>query len=644
MTSFFTNIFNSFSSGSDSTHINVCLVGCVSAGKSTILNAFFGQDYAQCKIKRTTMMPNKFIETDNPSLIDPFDKINQTIIDVNQQIYMQTDKGIKPLKLEDYGGELSFNVGGMEMNVGKEIKICIYDIPGLNDARTKKVYYEYLENNFHKFNIILFVVDIQSGLNTSDEMDILNFLTINIQKHKIQSNKKISMLTIVNKADDMQLNGNKLEVLGELGEMFDQTTNTVKQKFIEKNIEENLLDCIPICGLDSHLYRMIRKFKDINKLTDENILRIGVNEEGSKFRKYPKSEQRRKVQEKIQDLNFVNDMITLSGFSQIEKALIRYIGSNGKSMVMENLLFDYNKIQEMTLGNLIQNMSIRVRILNNIKKYKPDVYRDEMHKCIKNFNTIIYKKINTINEPNEIKTFYDNSILEPINANLELKNSIMTFFKLDVYPNYVVDRILELVTKIYSKNTVSISKLEYIELFEKIGNFKSEIIDIVIETLISNPAGTLTIVFDNFTRFKGQIIDYKNQAFIIELIKFINKLQFSTKFMLFLRFILMNVYKNANYGTFDEITKKQMIFDKFQEIPIRQFLSDLKYTLIHTANIDNVVRNRENISNYLLGLDTNYQKKNLLEIYYISMCYKYEPSNIQSINNNNITVDFNTII
>ena len=28
----------------------------------------------------------------------------------------------------------------------------------------------------------------------------------------------------------------------------------------------------------------------------------------------------------------------------------------------------------------------------------------------------------------------------------------------------------------------------------------------------------------------------------------------------------------------------------------------------------------------------------------ISMCYKYEPSNIQPINNNNITVDFNTII
>lgn len=201
-----------------------------------------------------------------------------------------------------------------------------------------------------------------------------------------------------------------------------------------------------------------------------------------------------------------------------------------------------------------------------------------------------------------------------------------------------------MVTKLYSKNTVSISKLEYIELFEKIGNFKSEIIDIVIESLISNPAGTSTIGFDNFTRFKGQIIDHKNQAFIIELIKFINKLQFSTKFMVFLRFILMNMYKNANYGTFDEITKKQMIFDKFQEIPIRQFLSDLKYTLIHTTNIDNAVRNRENIGNYLLGLDANYQKKNLLEIYYISMCYKYEPSNIQSINNNNITVDFNTII
>lgn len=613
----------------DSTHINICLVGCVSAGKSTILNAFFGQDYTQCKIKRTTMMPNKFIETDNPSFITPFEIINRTIADVNQHIYTQTDEGKIPLKLEDYGNELTFDVGSMEMNVGKKIKICIYDIPGLNDARTKDVYYKYLENNFHKFNIILFVVDIQSGLNTSDEMDILNFLTLHIQKHKIHSNKKISMLTIVNKADDMQLNGNELEVLGELGEMFEQTTNTVKQKFIEKNILDNLLECIPICGLDSHLYRMIKKFKDINKLTDENVLRIGVNEEGSKFRKYTKIEQRRKVQEKNQDSTFVNDMITLSGFSQIESALNKFIDSNGGSMVMENLLFDYNKLPPIGLDNLIQNLITRVEILENIKPYKLNVYNIKMNECIKAINTIIYSKINCIDEPNEIKTFYDVTIIGPINSIPSLKKSLMPFTDIDVYPTFIVDRILELVTKIYSKNRIHMTKLGYITLFEKMNNFKPEIIDVIMSSLITNPNGGSTINFK----------DCVGQPSIIMLIKLMNKFKISKKFIEFIRFVLINMY---NELSIDQITKKIMIFERFQEIPLSQFLLDLNYEKkirSHTSQTKTLA----SISNYLTGLDKNCQEENLIEIYYILMCYEYDPHNIQS-NNIQIDVDFDDYI
>ena len=124
------NFYNYFTN-SESNNINICLVGCVSAGKSTILNAFFGQDYAQCKIKRTTMMPNKFIETDDSRLIYSFEKMNQTISDTNKKIYTQTQNG-ETLDLKDYGGELIFYVESMEMNIGNQIKICIYDIPGLH--------------------------------------------------------------------------------------------------------------------------------------------------------------------------------------------------------------------------------------------------------------------------------------------------------------------------------------------------------------------------------------------------------------------------------------------------------------------------------------------------------------------------------
>ena len=57
-------------SNCDSQTINICMVGCVSAGKSTISNTFLGEDYAECRRRRTTMMPSVFIESSDLSKID----------------------------------------------------------------------------------------------------------------------------------------------------------------------------------------------------------------------------------------------------------------------------------------------------------------------------------------------------------------------------------------------------------------------------------------------------------------------------------------------------------------------------------------------------------------------------------------------
>jgi GTPase SAR1 family protein len=610
-------LFNSIFNKSESTNINICLVGCVSAGKSTILNAFFGQDYAQCKIKRTTMMPNKFVETDVSTEIDSFEKINQTIGDVNKQIYTHTQNGL-PLNLMDYGGELTFHVGGMEMNVGKHIKICIYDIPGLNDARTKQVYYDYLRTNFHKFNIILFVVDIQSGLNTSDEMDILNFLASNIKKHKTESNKNISMLTIVNKADDMQLSGDKLEVLGELGEMFDQVSGTVRQKFTTDGIQTNMLDCIPICGLDSHLYRMIKKFRDINKLTDENILRIGINEEGSKFRKYPKDQQRRKVQQKIQDDEFVNDMIKLSGFSQIEVYLDNFIGSKGSTMVIENILLEYSCIQDMTIDNIIENIKLRVEKLESIKTHDESKYTDEMKKLVKKANTLIYKKINTINNPEDIVRYYYQNILKSINSDPVIKLKISKFFNLLTYPNYIADRIIELVTNEFSRNSVDVSRLSYIELFEHIGYLNAEVVDLIIETLINNTRCTQTFIFT-----------WNVSNFDLTIIKFLEKLKGSKKFLEFIRFFLANLYSSGQI-TPEKLVEKLLLFTKYGELPLKQFILDLRIErkFVNTSVL---------IPIYRVGLSENFQNSNILELYYIAKCR--ELGDIENFINHDIPIN-----
>ena len=102
--------------------------------------------------------------------------------------------------------ELVFNVGKLDINILYDSFVNVYDIPGLNDDdRTKDIYYKYLKDNFTKFNLMILLVYIQTGLNTSDDMDMLRFVTSNIRHHK-EHGHKIYTLVVVNKEDDMQWN------------------------------------------------------------------------------------------------------------------------------------------------------------------------------------------------------------------------------------------------------------------------------------------------------------------------------------------------------------------------------------------------------------------------------------------------------
>ena len=76
-------------------NINIAILGCVSAGKSTILNAMFCQDLSQCKIKRTTMMPTAFVETQNKHETMTPDQINTAISSINKDIIQITERGDK---------------------------------------------------------------------------------------------------------------------------------------------------------------------------------------------------------------------------------------------------------------------------------------------------------------------------------------------------------------------------------------------------------------------------------------------------------------------------------------------------------------------------------------------------------------------
>ena len=77
--------------------INVAICGAVSAGKSTLLNSIFVASYSDMKIKRTTMTPQVYFET-NKFTKKESKEIKQKNTETNKLLY---SKAPTDLTMED---------------------------------------------------------------------------------------------------------------------------------------------------------------------------------------------------------------------------------------------------------------------------------------------------------------------------------------------------------------------------------------------------------------------------------------------------------------------------------------------------------------------------------------------------------------
>lgn len=585
-------------------NINLCFVGGVSTGKSTILNAIFCEELTQCKIKRTTMVPTIYIENENgsPNITAP-ELIFTTISDKNKEIIAKTETG-KKLNKKEYD-ELKFNVGKLDINILNGSYVNVYDIPGLNDARTKDVYYDYLDENFTKFNLVVLLVDIHSGLNTSDEIDIVNFIT-NHTKYELETNKKqIYTLVVVNKADDMQVDEEDpdavLKLTGELSEMFDQVQNTITSEFKNKAIQKHLIGIIPLCAIDSYLYRMVKKHGKKFKLSPEQILKIGINENGKRFSTLKPEKQADKVYTILDNAKFIDDMIKLSGFSRLETILHKFLTENGigKEIRINNLLFEigkYPKINDFVLRNkqnineIEKHVKKCIAILNVLKTIDNEAYNKyitnflcdfnlELSNIIRNIKYCNYKKIQLIE-------YYDDLYRQ-------IFRPYFSEFITAEYPDYMKDHMIDLINNDFDDKPIQIETIiENFNILKRMNMFNASQIEIIFATIISN-------------RLEKNAIYVKSSEEIEDLIEILKECEpFATNMSTFIRFVLINLY--STYSEAD-LYKAQIMFYKNGEIPMYTYLTNT----LHTAKIDTLL--------YVYGItaDDCLTKYNL-ELYYIS--------------------------
>lgn len=301
-------------------NINILITGPVSAGKSTFTNLLFVEQFSDMKIKRTTAVPQVYHEVLDLKEVN-VKEILERNRKINTDIMTKTENPVYKLKLEDVK-EIEYYVPRLHdfMKLKKDVKLSIYDTPGLNDSRTKDVYYQYINNVFKKLNVIIFVLDIYSSMNTSDEVDILKMIITNIKNNKLKYNMTTKLVVLLNKADDMSLDPrtNKYCLDTELQEMFNQANGIISSTV--KEIYRDLdYDILPISCEDAYVYRMYKRNQNV-KLDEKHLNKFGANEYGkSKWNKMSYEEKQSKVPElfkSIDDESGYKDRMKMTGYDQ----------------------------------------------------------------------------------------------------------------------------------------------------------------------------------------------------------------------------------------------------------------------------------------------------------------------------------------
>jgi predicted GTPase len=417
--------------------INIAIIGAVSTGKSTLMNALFVEQYSDTNIKRTTAVPQVYIEVNKINITeDDIKKIREQNKNINNQIMDATIKGLELKEIK----ELHYIVPKIYdmFDLAKGTCLSIYDLPGLNDSMTKNIYHDYIRQNFYKFNIIIFVVDVFSALNTSDEIDILNLILNGIKKNKEMYGYNTNLIVLVNKCDELiEQNGELIPQDEELQEMYEQIKTVIDIKI--KNIMPNITKFI-VCASceDCYIYRMYKKNPEI-KLDIKYINKLGSNELGPKvWNKFGLSEnnKRKKIFELLKDFDY-NERIEQCGFSKFKAILQKCLCLNNQLIFLtSHIHYSLLKLVDSVSGSNDCNLT---HIISIIRDYKKTLIKINERYCISSEDGIIkmYCSLFIKNyEKNQFNYINDEKIINNDDyAKVKMIKAVLELY-IDVLDNY----------------------------------------------------------------------------------------------------------------------------------------------------------------------------------------------------------------
>lgn len=407
-------------------NINIAVLGPVSAGKSTLINSLFCDTMSEMQRKRTTMLPQLYQITNNPTEV----MTSSTILEMNSKSNQEV--------LEERKAN-TFNPDNMKELIYKVKEIpdfidlrntnatySILDMPGLND-QDSEMYYNYIRKRSSEIDIYIIMYDVNSSLNTTDEVKILKFVA-----NEIRRNGFGYLHIIMNKCDDFDFvdDGTSFHIEDtELSQLYDQAEETISS--ICEGIKWSMS---PIVANTLYVYRVLKHNKTGN-ITESELDNLIKHEFGKvELKKLNTFEKKKKlVKGKINAL--YNDGINGTGFTLFKHEMNRIL-KNYDNIIGQHIIQTIDRDLKST-DNLTEKLTVLHNQFDRYKRLKKDDKAlSKLEEATKNILTYVKNGLRT----------YISSDLDTCELNIDkmykLRDAIDDIFETDLAVNLLIQDLI----------------------------------------------------------------------------------------------------------------------------------------------------------------------------------------------------------
>ncbi len=360
------------------------MLGHVSVGKTTVLNALFQDYFSEVSRRRTTAGVNFFriVREKNNKMDDgvtdvansstkaasrpvaelrDYEKKNGTSLKrcaVDDPLPTTTALSIlteitadnKKLRQEKMIQEKTFHIQlpnntPVLVEMHENTTLVFVEIPGLNEADTKRMYLDYVTEHWDTFDCVMIVMDAEKGVNTEEEVQLLKFA-----KNMMKEKKCVPLIILCNKVDDpdddslmelvteVQVRVEKIFDVTSRTEALDQLLTCVREG---KRCSESLtlpLDnpttypiFIPFSAGNAFAYRTAANcsFEKFKQLDSKLIDKLGCDEVGrAKWKKMSRHQKCKIAFDAVSNATQFQERLETTNFDKVLSALCYTIGGS----------------------------------------------------------------------------------------------------------------------------------------------------------------------------------------------------------------------------------------------------------------------------------------------------------------------------